>query len=218
MNSYKGIIFDLDGTLANTLPDLSTAMNSMLRQNSLPERSDEELLGAINMGARQFVKLSLPEEYQNDEDFITARHREYTSYYDKCYADRTFLYSGVYDAVKYLCGKIKLAVFSNKQHDHCKALIEKLFDDTTFDFILGQTELPTKPDPIGAFMIAGKLDLRPSEILYIGDSHVDMITACAAGMYPVGVSWGYRPPSVLLEYGAKSIISDAKELKTLTTL
>ena len=103
-------------------------------------------------------------------------------------------------------------MLSNKQHSHCAAIIDKLFPAGTFDVVLGQTELPHKPDPTSAFVISGRLDLRPSEIVFVGDSHIDMLTATAAGMYPVGVSWGYRKPSVLLENGARMIIEKPEEL------
>ncbi len=221
MFKFKGVIFDLDGTLANTLPDLSTAMNSMLRDNSLPERNEKQLLEAINFGARHFVKLSLPKEFQDNDDYVTKRHTEYTSYYNKCYSDNTFLYPGMGEAVRYLKKQgMKIAVFSNKQDDHCKALVDKLFDfeKGLFDMVLGQTALPTKPDPTGAFVIAGRMDLRPSEIAYVGDSHIDILTACDAGMFPIGVSWGYRPPEMLLEYGSKMIIRDSRELFDIPTL
>ncbi len=216
MQKIKGVIFDLDGTAANTLGDLRTAMNEMLQANGFLERSEEELLSAINYGARQFVQLSLPEKFQNDEEFITQRLQEYTACYDRHFSDTTYLYPGIEQTV-YALKKLhyKIAILSNKQHSHCLAIINKLFKPDTFNEVLGQTELPQKPDPTTAFVIAGRLDLRPSELIYVGDSHIDMLTATAAGMYPIGVSWGYRSASVLLEYGAKVIINNAQELLTL---
>ncbi len=216
MQNIKGFIFDLDGTAANTLGDLKTAMNEMLAANGFPERSETELLGAINYGARKFVQLSLPEQFHNNEDFITLRHREYTACYDRHYTETTYLYPGIADTVYELKRRnYKLAILSNKQHNHCAKIINKLFIADTFDMVLGQTELPQKPDPTSAFVVAGRLDLRPSEFIYVGDSHIDMLTATEAGMFPVGVSWGYRPPSVLREYGAKLIIDKADELLNL---
>jgi phosphoglycolate phosphatase len=216
MQNIKGFIFDLDGTTANTLGDLKTAMNEMLTANGFPERTDTELLGAINYGARRFVQLSLPEKYRDNDDFITERHLEYTACYDRHFSDTTYLYPGIADTVAGLKKRgLKIAILSNKQHSHCTAIIDKLFPADTFDMVLGQTELPHKPDPTSAFVIAGRLDLRPSEIVFVGDSNIDMQTATSAGMFPVGVSWGYRQPSVLLEYGAQLIISNADELYNL---
>lgn len=213
MQNIKGFIFDLDGTAANTLGDLKTAMNEMLSANGLPERNDTELLSAINYGARKFVQLSLPQEFQNDDDFISQRLREYTACYDRHYTETTYLYPGIADTIYKLKHRnYRLAVLSNKQHNHCSDIVGKLFKTGTFDMILGQTDLPQKPDPTSAFVVAGRLDLRPSEFIYVGDSHIDMMTATAAKMFPVGVSWGYRPPEVLLEYGAKIIINMAEEL------
>lgn len=219
MQNIKGFIFDLDGTAANTLGDLKTAMNEMLAANGLPQRDDNDILTAINYGSMKFVELSLPEQYRNDEEFVTLRHREYTACYDRHYADTTCLYPGVAETVYKLKSLgYKLAILSNKQHSHSVDITNKLFNRDTFDIVLGQTELPQKPDPTAAFVIAGRLDLRPSEFIYVGDSHIDMITATRAGMCPVGVSWGYRPPPVLLEHGAKIIIEKPEELFGLLTL
>lgn len=219
MQNFKGFIFDLDGTAANTLTDLKTAMNEMLAVNGLPERDDHDILTAINYGSRTFVELSLPEQYRNDEEYITLRHREYTVCYDRHYSDTTYLYPGVADTIYKLKSLgYKIAILSNKQHSHCVEIVNKLFNRDTFDIVLGQTELPQKPDPTAAFVVAGKLNLRPSEIIYVGDSHIDMITAVHAGMFPVGVSWGYRPPPILLEYGAKIIIEKPDKLFGLLTL
>lgn len=213
MHNFKAVIFDLDGTLANTMPDLKTSMNEMLAANGFPLRSETDLLGAINFGAKQFVRLSLPEEYRGDEAFVTARHAEYTLCYDKHYAESTALYPGMAEAVAALkAAGMRMAVLSNKQDGHTKALIAKLFPRGEFDVVLGQTALPTKPDPTSAFYIAGSFDLRPSEIAFVGDSHIDMKTALNAGMYPIGVSWGYRPPDFLVENGAGAIIKTASEL------
>ena len=216
MQNIKGFIFDLDGTTANTLVDLETAMNEMLAANGFPERTETELLSAINYGARKFVQLSLPEKYCDNDDFITERLAEYTDCYDRHYSDTTYLYPGIAEIVAGLKKRgLKLAILSNKKHSHCTAIIDKLFPADTFDMVLGQTDLPHKPDPTSAFVIAGRLDLRPSEIVFVGDSNIDMQTATSAGMIPVGVSWGYRPPSVLLEYGAQFIIKNAAELYNL---
>lgn len=219
MKTFKAAIFDLDGTLAHTMPDLMTAMNEMLASNGLPQRSEKQLLEAINCGAVEFVRHSLPEQYQNDEEFVKARHAEYTKCYDRHYLDKTKLFDGIDEAIYYLKEDgMKLAVLSNKQDSHCKAIIGSLFKENTFDFVLGQTALPTKPDPTSAFVVAGHMDARPSETAYIGDSHIDMKTAINAGMYAVGVSWGYRSVDTLIENGAKLIIRQPSQLRALSAL
>jgi len=219
MKNYKAVIFDFDGTLANTIPDLSTAMNEMLTLNSLPNRNIDQLLLAINYGAREFVRRSLPEEYQDNDAFIDARLIEYNESYSRHYSENTALYDGVAEAVYHLKEQgMKLAVLSNKPDNYTKALISKLFRNDTFDYVLGQSALPTKPDPTSAYFICGNLDVRPSETIFVGDSHVDMKTAINAKMLPVGVSWGYRSADFLVENGAKITIKSGCDLKNLADL
>jgi phosphoglycolate phosphatase len=219
MKNYRAVIFDLDGTLANTMPDLSTAMNEMLTLNSLPNRNIDQLLAAINHGAREFVRRSLPLEYQDNDTFIDARLSEYNESYSRCYADNTVLYDGVAEAVYHLKEQgMKLAVLSNKPDNYTKALISKLFRENTFDYVLGQSALPTKPDPTSAYFICGNLDTRPSETIFVGDSHVDMKTAINAKMLPAGVSWGYRNADFLIENGAQIILKSGLDLKNLADL
>jgi len=219
MYNFKGVIFDLDGTIANTMPDLNTSMNEMLAARSLPLVDEAQLLKAINFGARQFVCGCLPKEYQTDEDFVEQCLKEYDACYARHYMEKTVLYPGIKEVVLSLRKRgLKLAVLSNKQDNYTKAIVEKLFDDGTFDIVMGQTHLPTKPDPVSAFTVAGRFDLRPSEIVFIGDSHVDIETAKNAGMYAVGVSWGYRPPEFLVEVGAKKIVKTAREIEEIFVL
>lgn len=219
MKSFRAAIFDLDGTLAYTLPDLQYSMNEMLRANGFPEMDDNGILKAINSGAVEFVRRCLPAEYRSDESFVHDRFVEYTAVYEKHYIDKTVLYDGIAEALDFLKKDgMLLACFSNKQDDHVRAILDTLLPENTFDFILGQTSLPTKPHPIGAFWVAGELDCRPSEIAYIGDSDVDMMTACNAHMFPVGVSWGYRDESILASSGAKLIVRRPSQLVSLIAL
>lgn len=207
--SFKAVIFDLDGTLCNTMPDLITSMNEMLRNAGLPERTDEQLIAAINCGAYEFVRRSLPEEYYNDEEFTRARLKEYNSTYEKHYLDKTHIYDGVLDAVKELkASGVKLGVLSNKPDKHCKNIIYTLFGEKLFDIVMGQGAFPTKPDPSAAIHIAKEFGILPSLFAFVGDSNVDMQTAINAGMHPVGVSWGYRSIEILKESGAEKIITE----------
>lgn len=213
----KAIIFDLDGTLADTMYDLKTAMNTMLRGYGYPERTREELISFINKGARYFVWKSLPDGTADspDCDSVTEALKIYNESYAKCYLDETREYEGVTKALLALKSKgVKTAVLSNKPDRFVKDIADKLFPDI-FVCALGQGPFPTKPDPAAAFMIAEKLNVSPEECAFVGDSDVDMTTAINAGMLPVGVSWGYRSEECLTAAGAKKIIHTASELAAL---
>ncbi len=212
---FKGIIFDLDGTLANTMLDLQSGMNDMLRIKGLPERSLEELIKGINRGAREFVRASLTDDRKNDEEFLDGCYKLYSECYARHCNEQTSLYDTVAEGIALLKKMgIKLAVLSNKQDSFTKAIIEKLFPENTFDMVLGHIDgrFPHKPKPDSTQHIVDKLGLKAEEMLFVGDSNVDMETAQNSGIYPVGVSWGYRPADFLLENGALKIIDDMSEL------
>lgn len=210
----KAIIFDLDGTLADTMRDLKQAMNTMLRSYGYPERTRAELISFINKGARYFVWKSLPDGVADtpDCDTVTEAMKIYSESYAGCYLDKTEEYKGITAALLALKDKgIKMAVLSNKPDRFVKDIADKLFPDM-FVCALGQGPFPTKPDPAAAFMIAEKLNVLPEECAFVGDSDVDMTTAINAGMLPVGVSWGYRNEDCLARAGAKTIVHSAAEL------
>ncbi|MBO5273707.1 MAG: HAD-IA family hydrolase [Clostridia bacterium] len=210
---YKAAIFDLDGTLAYTLEDLKTGMNEMLAICSYPLCSTERILENINGGAYEFVRRSLPVHLQDDKEEVDRCFAIYVECYSKHFKDQTCLYDGVADCIAALSAAgMKMAVFSNKQHMHTTALIEKLFPDNPFALVIGQGQFPHKPDPTGALHIAAQFGVTPEEMIFVGDSNVDMTTARNAGMHPVGVTWGYRDRTVLAESGAEIICDTAEAL------
>ncbi len=206
---FKYFIFDLDGTLAYTIGDLRNAMNLTFERFGFPPVDDARVLAAINLGTREFVRRCLPESLGDDEELINTVIDTYLDIYDKNCLVYTEPYQYVNDILAY-CREngAKMAVYSNK-HDACtRAIVASLFPDI-FDTVLGGgTSLPHKPAPDGALWVASRLGAAPDEVAFIGDSDVDMRTAVNAGMHPYGVSWGYRPPEMLLENGAEGIISD----------
>lgn len=210
----KAVIFDLDGTLADTMVDLGQAMNAMLRQCGWAQRSREELIRFINKGARAFVARSMPEgswETMDDES-VTRALEIYSDCYAKCYLEGTAAFPGIPEALDALRARgVRLAVLSNKQDRFTKAIVEKLFPGV-FDEMWGQSEYPTKPDPSAALEIARRMGVAAEECAFVGDSDVDMKTAANAGMRSVGVSWGYRDADVLRDAGAGTVVSDAAEL------
>ncbi len=212
---FSAAIFDLDGTLCDTIGDLRTAMNEMLRQCGLPEVSREVVLSSINTGAREFVRGCLPTALQNDEHMLDRCLAIYKECYLRHYLDSTYAYAGMNELIAELSAAgMKLGVLSNKQDVMTKAIVKALYGYTGFDerAVWGQAFLPHKPDPSAAIYIAGTFCLKPGEIAFIGDSNVDMQTANNAGMHSIGVTWGYRPADVLLAAGAKTLCSTPAEL------
>lgn len=209
----KLIIFDLDGTLANTLDDLLTALNGMLTELSLPLCSKEKLFTFVNNGIYRFIKLALPEDLQEDEALIQQAITIYEKHYAICYADKSHPYKGLPEALHALSeAGLQLAVLSNKQDPFVKNIIAKIYPDGLFAEVHGQSDLPAKPNPQSTLAIAARLGIAPSDCIYCGDSDVDMLTAKNAGMLPLGVSWGYRSADVLYTTGAAYVAKDAEDL------
>ncbi len=211
----KGIIFDLDGTLANTIFDLQTGMNIMLRKNGLKECTIEELLAGINRGAREFVRSSVGPENVISEEYLDERYKEYSEAYGQHCNEKTVLYDTVSEAVyKLRKAGYKLAVLSNKQDRYTKRIVNTLFEEGTFDVILGHIDggYPHKPNPASTEYVLSQLGITKEEALFVGDSNIDIETSLNAGIYPVGVCWGYRSPEFLIECGAKKIVSSMLDL------
>lgn len=205
-----GVIFDLDGTLADTMDDLRTAINSMLTKLGYETRSKFDLLNFINNGARELVRRSLPVAVQTEEFIVESALNLYEQEYAKCFCEKTEAFPGIHEMLTVLKGqKFKLAVLSNKQDEFVKAIIEKLFGRSVFDFVMGKSELPHKPDPTSTLFVAKEMGVKPSKCIFIGDSDVDMKTAKNAGMRSIGVSWGYRNVDLLTEAGADYIAENA---------
>jgi len=210
----KSLIFDLDGTLADTITDIRDGLNGMLTEYGFPLVTTEQTLSNINNGALELVRRSLPEQRRSDDGFVKKAKQVYEKYYSECYNCKTTEYKGCSEALNELALQgISLNVLSNKQDFFVKKIIKKLFYDVRFDFVIGQSELfPTKPDPSSTLHILSSLGVKPSEAVFVGDSNVDMITAKNASVAAVGVAWGYRSRDILLENGAKIIIDTPYEL------
>ena len=212
----KAILFDLDGTLCDTIGDLRTAMNAMLRSFGWKERSREELLRFINRGARMFVAQSMPEGTWNtpEDDTVTAALAEYNKCYAECCGEDCRPYDGMSEALDALSRRFALGVLSNKQHPFVKRIIDSTFPGV-FKSVHGNVPgIPTKPDPRALDRLTSELGAAPEECAFVGDSDIDMLTARNAGMLPVGVLWGYRTRDVLENAGAKLLVSEPGELVT----
>lgn len=208
-----GIIFDLDGTLADTMDDLKTAMNSALTKLGYETRTKFELIKFINNGSREFVRRSLPTAVQTEDFIIESALEIYGQEYAKCFCDKTRAYPGIYEVIQLLKKeKFKLGVLSNKPDRFVKTIVHKLFGYKTFDFVMGQSDLPCKPDPASALFVARELGVKPSKCIFVGDSDVDIKTAKNAEMRSIGVSWGYRAPELLSDTGANYIAENAADI------
>jgi len=205
---FKAVIFDLDGTLLDTIEDLTDSMNAALAGLGFPGRSIEECKQLVGDGLATFVERVLPPKAR-DNPAIAARLAErMRTEYKRRSAVKTKPYKGIAELLNALTEQaMAMAVLSNKPHDSTVEIVKKYFPRWTFRAIFGARDgVPIKPDPAPALEIARILDLAPAQILYLGDTNTDMWTADAAGMFAVGALWGFRTARELKAAGAKILI------------
>jgi Predicted phosphatases len=213
---FKAVLFDLDGTLLNTLEDLSDSVNAVLTASGYPVHNTEAYKYFVGNGLRNLITRALPEDRRDDATIgsaLTAMRLEY----GKRWADKTRPYPGVPQLLNGLAeNNIQMAVLSNKADEFTQLIIQKLLPDWKFAAVFGEgPATPKKPDPAGALKISQLLGIPPGEFLYLGDTNVDMRTAVLAGMYPVGVLWGFRKSDELVEGGARVLIPKPEALLDL---
>lgn len=217
MGAFKAVIFDLDGTLLDTLEDLGNATNKALIQVDQPIHNMEHYKYAVGEGIKLLAIRSLPQENQFLEDlfldkFIMLIKKEYEISWSKC----TKPYDGILNLIEKLAMKsMKMAILSNKPDDFTQKMVDFYFNKSQFAYVLGAGKFPLKPNPESALHIAKQFECNPKEIIYLGDTKTDMETAVRAGMYPVGVTWGFRERDELIQSGAKKIIDSPLELLDL---
>lgn len=213
---YKAILFDVDGTLLNTLEDLSDAVNRVLAGKGFPTHKLEAYRYFIGDGSAMLITRALPEEKRND-DTIRSCIEMFIEDYGRNWNVKTKPYDGVTEMLDALMARgLKIAALSNKPHEFTKRCVNDLLPNWTFEVVLGYRDaVPLKPDPASALEVAKRLNIPPVDFLFLGDSAVDMKTAIAAGMYPVGVLWGYRSIEELQENGAQALIERPLEILNL---
>ena len=209
---FKGIIFDLDGTLVDSLHDISDAMNTVLESLNYPTHTYDTYQYFIGSGLRNLVSKALPSTHNSDDQIEICFECMINEYREICTL-KTKPYEGILELLENLTSKnIKMAVFSNKADELTKKIASEIFPNY-FDTAVGlSTEELKKPNPFEAVEISKNWNLKPEEILFVGDSDIDMQTAVNANMFPVGVSWGYRTEEELKTSGAKLVINNASEL------
>jgi phosphoglycolate phosphatase len=213
---YKAVLFDLDGTLIDTVDDIGDAANRVLSNRNFPTHSISAYRLFIGDGVRMLFTRALPEQSRNP-DIIDACLTEYMEDYQCNYNVKTKLYDGVPELLDTLkLQGLKLAILSNKPHPITKDCVAFFLSEWNFDVVLGQHDsIPRKPDPQGALEVARRLAILPSNFIYLGDTAIDMKTAVSAGMFPVGVLWGFRSLKELKENGARVIIDEPVQLMDL---
>ena len=211
---FRAVLFDLDGTLADTLADLSNATNHALAALGCPTHPLAAYRYFVGDGVRDLCLRALPANRQHLADDVLRLMR---AHYDVHCFDETRLYPGIPELVAALHQRgLKLAVLSNKPDVFTKRMIEHYFCPSPFDVVRGQiANIPLKPDPTAARQIAKELGVPPIQWLYLGDTNTDMRTACNAGMHAVGVLWGFRERAELIESGSQYLIAMPEDVLQL---
>ena len=214
---YKACIFDLDGTLTDTLESLTYSVNATLKELGLSQITDTQCKAFVGNGARRLIEQSL--QAAGDPD--AARIEEAMEVYGRIFKTYCTYHVAPYDGIVDMLEELKrqdvqLAVLSNKPHLQTKDVVATFFKEGTFIRVYGQQEgVPRKPDPAAVHMILDELCVQREECLYIGDSDVDMQTGCAAGVPAVGVTWGFRSKDVLIEHGATYVVDKPEEIVSI---
>lgn len=214
MKNYRGIIFDLDGTLIDSLEDIADAMNYTLAEFGFPTHNYDAYKYFVGNGLMNLVKASIPPSALENRQLLPLCFETMIDRYQKYLLHKTHLYPGIKELLDVLVSKnLKMAVLSNKADKLTQQICSALLKEWPFDIVMGATEdFPRKPHPDSSLFIAKKLNITPENMIYMGDSNVDMKTANAAGMFPVGVTWGFRTREELREAGAQLIIDKPLEL------
>lgn len=213
------VIFDLDGTLLDTLRDLSDSGNAVLAARGFPTHSIDDYRTFIGTGMENLVRAIFPEaaKPETDEEIAEAL-AEYRGFYAENWKNTTKPYPGIPELLDTLSSRgIPIGVLSNKAHDFTVKCVDEFLAGWKWDVVLGQREgAARKPDPSGALEIAETVGVAPEKCYFIGDSDVDMMTATNAGMHAVGVAWGFRDTEELIAAGAGSMLNvPADFLRTL---
>jgi phosphoglycolate phosphatase len=213
---FSAALFDLDGTLLDTLDDLANSMNAVLERAGFGVHPTAAYKVFVGEGLRNLIERALPEG-SRDEATVASTMAAMRAEYGGRWAEKTRPYDGVEAMLKRLSGMgVRMAILSNKPDDFTKLCVAKLLSGHAFEIVMGAREgVPPKPDPVGAIEVASRMGVAPDKFLYLGDTNTDMQTARAAGMFAVGALWGFRDESELREAGAHEIVANPGEVIAL---
>jgi phosphoglycolate phosphatase len=214
--TYRAVLFDLDGTLVDTLQDLADSANYVLASSGFPQHEVQAYRYFVGSGVRALASMALPEDARDRQtvDIVASKIEEA---YSRRWAEHTLPYPGIPELLDALTDLgIRMAVLSNKPQRSAELTVSRLLPRWHFDIVEGERPgVPLKPDPFAALQIARLMKMEPGEFLYLGDSATDMRTAVAAVMYPVGALWGFRTAQELLTGGARALIQRPVDLLPL---
>ena len=213
---YSLVIFDLDGTLLNTIGDLAASVDYVMRSRNLPEHSDAEYRAMVGGGIKRLVERALPSHLASNEAYVDECVTQFRRYYVDNIDRHTTPYNGMVELLHKLRQRgIEVAVASNKFQHGTERLVAKFFGDIDFVAIEGNREgAPLKPDPAIVHNILRIANVETSKAVMVGDSGIDIRTAIAAGIDVVGVAWGFRFADELYSAGAQRVVTNAEELES----
>jgi len=210
---WRAVVLDLDGTLLDTQADIADAANAVLADLQCPPHPEAEYRSYIGEGVVRLFERALPPELVRP-DMLERAAASFQEHYGRGWKKRTRLYEGIPEMLnEFELRGLSLAVLSNKPHEFTVACVRHFLADWPFAVVLGQRfGFPRKPDPAGALEVAERMEVEPGECLYLGDTAVDMQTALSAGMFPVGVTWGFRDRAELESAGARQLLDQPLEI------
>ena len=212
-NQKKLLIFDLDGTISDTLPSIAEAVNLCARHFGYPEKSNDEVRRAVGNGVGVLLRQTMPEDVVNDPERFAEVKKYFAECYEQTQSRLNTCYDGMLDALHELYNRgYTLAVLSNKPDKLVQMIIKNIFPDGIISLCAGQTDLPRKPDPTVPLAFAEHFGVSPESTYFIGDSEVDVLTARNAGMIAVAVSWGFRGRDILEASSPDALIDTREEL------
>jgi phosphoglycolate phosphatase len=209
---FLAVLFDLDGTLLDTLEDIAASMNAALARNGYPPHPVERYRQYVGGGMDDLARKALPDGC--DDETARSLAADMRSEYSMRWADRTRPYPGIRTLLDGLRDAyIRSAVLSNKPDDFTSKLCTRFFQPADFEIVRGALEgVPKKPDPTAALSIARRMGIEPARFLFLGDSGSDMRMALAAGMHPAAALWGFRSVQELTAAGVKTLLAKPEEL------
>lgn len=205
---YKAVLFDLDGTLLDTLDDLAAAANRVLAGRGYPTHGADAYRWFVGDGSAILITRALPPE-QRAPETVAACLQAFLEDYNQNWDQATRPYDGIVTLLEQLHARgIRMGVITNKPHHYCRMMIDHYFSGMPLDPVLGQRNgIPKKPDPCQALAAAAVISVSPGACIFLGDSGVDMETARRASMLPMGAGWGFRPPRELIDAGAVRVLA-----------